>query len=252
MKINYDINGKIALVTGANRGIGKAIVDALVSKGATKVYAAVRNLNSAIPLVKRYGSKVVPVELDLAKPATITATAETANDVQVVINNAGIFIASTPMARDAIDLLELGMKINVFGLIRVAQAFAPVLKKNGGGAFVQLNSVASLKCSSNFALHSASKAAAYSITQALHQLLGQQGTAVLSVHPGLIATDMSDAAGLAGLAEPASLVAEGIITALKAGDFHLFPDSMAKRIGSAYQSFSESIIEADISEYGAH
>ena len=130
MKINYDINDKIALVTGANRGIGKAIVDALVSKGATKVYAAVRNLNSAIPLVKRYGSKVVPVELDLAKPETITATAETSNDVQVVINNAGIFIASTPMARDAIDLLELGMKINVFGLIRVAQAFAPVLKIN--------------------------------------------------------------------------------------------------------------------------
>jgi len=252
VKISYDINGKITLVTGANRGIGKAIVEAFVNKGATKVYAAVRNLDSAVPLIKRYGNKVVPVELDLAKPETITAAAEAANDVQVVINNAGIFIASTPMASDAIDLLELGVKINVFGLIRVAQAFAPVLKVNGGGAFVQLNSVASLKCASNFALHSASKAAAYSITQALHELLGQQGTAVLSVHPGLIATDMSDAAGLAGLAEPASLVAEGIITALKAGEFHLFPDSMAKRVGSAYQSFSESVIEADISEYGAH
>jgi short-subunit dehydrogenase len=153
------------------------------------------------------------------------------------------------MDSDAIDSLERGMEINVLGLIRMAQAFAPVLRVNGGGALVQLNSIASLKCSANFATHSASKAAAYSITQALRELLDQQGTAVLSVHPGLIATDMSDAAGLGGIAEPASLVGEGIVIALKAGDFHLFPDSMAKRVGSAYRHFSESIIEADISEY---
>lgn len=251
MKINYDIKDKITFVTGANRGIGKAIVETFLNNEAAKVYAAVRSPDSAAPLTKRYGNKVVPVQLDLAKPETITAAAEMANDVQVVVNNAGTFIASTPMDSNAVDALELGMKINVLGLIRMAQAFAPILKLNGGGAFVQLNSIASLKCSSNFATHSASKAAAYSITQALHQLLGRQGTAVLSVHPGLIATDMSTAAGLAGLAEPPFLVAEGIVTALKAGEFHLFPDSMAKRIGSAYQSFSKSVIEADIPEYSA-
>lgn len=249
MKINYDIKGKIALVTGANRGIGKAIVEAFLENGTTKIYAGVRNLDSTAPLVERYGSRVFPVRLDLAQPATITAAAETAKDVQVVVNNAGVFLASTPMDSGAIDSLELGMKINVFGLIRMAQAFAPILKVNGGGAFVQLNSVASLKCSANFATHSATKAAAYSITQALHELLGQQGTAVLSVHPGLIATGMSDAAGLAGRAEPASVVGDSIITALKKGEFHLFPDSMAKRIGIAYRGFSESVIEAGISEY---
>lgn len=249
MKIHYDIEGKIALVTGANRGIGKAIVDAFLHHGAAKIYAAVRNLDSAAHLVERYGSKVVPVQLDLIRPETIVAAAETAKDVQVVVNNAGVFIASTPMDDEAGNSLELGMKINVLGLIQMAQVFAPILKINGGGALVQLNSIASLKCSANFATHSASKAAAYSITQALHELLGRQGTAVLSVHPGLIATDMSAAAGLGGAAEPASLVGEGIVTALKAGDFHLFPDSMAKRIGSAYQHFSESIIETDISEY---
>ncbi|MDQ3185156.1 MAG: SDR family oxidoreductase [Pseudomonadota bacterium] len=249
MKINYDITGKIALVTGANRGIGKALVDAFLNNGATKVYAAVRNLDSAVPLVEHYGDKVVPVRLDLTIPETVTAVAATTKDVQVVVNNAGVFIASTPMDSDAIDSLELGMKTNVFGLIRMAQAFAPILRVNGGGAFVQLNSVASLKCSANFATHSASKAAAYSITQALRELLGQQGTAVLSVHPGLIATDMSVAAGLAGLAESASVVADSIVNALKAGNFHVFPDSMAKRIGNAYQSFSEGVIEANILEY---
>ena len=130
----------------------------------------------------------------------------------------------------------------------MAQAFAPVLKANGGGAFVQLNSVASMKNFADFATYSASKAAAYSITQALRELLGQQGTAVLSVHPGPIATDMSDAAGMSEIAEPPSLVAEGIVAALKAGDFHLFPDSMAKQFGDAYQSFAENIVEADQSE----
>jgi hypothetical protein len=79
--------------------------------------------------------------------------------------------------------------------------------------------------------------------------LGQQGTAVLSVHPGLIASDMENAAGLAGSAESPSVVAEGIVAALKAGDFHLFPDAMAKRVGSAYQSFSERVVEAGIPEY---
>lgn len=249
VKKHYDVKGKIALVTGANRGIGKAILAAFLHNGAAKIYAAVRNLNSVIPIVARYGDRVVPVQLDLTKPETIMAAAETARDVQVVVNNAGVFIASTPMDGDAINSLERGMEINVLGLIRMAQAFAPVLGGNGGGAFVQLNSIASLKCASSFATHSASKAAAYSITQALRDLLDQQGTVVLSVHPGLIATDMSDAAGLGGIAEPASLVGEGIVTALKAGNFHLFPDSMAKRIGSAYQHFSENVIEADISEY---
>lgn len=251
MKITCDIKGKIALVTGANRGIGSAIVDAFLHHGATKVYAAVRNLDSAIPLTEHYGDMVEPVQLNLAEPETITALADRTSDVQVVVNNAAVFRASTPLDSDAIDSLELAMKINVFGLIRMAQAFAPILKSNGGGAFVQLNSIASLKCASNFATHSASKAATYSLTQALRELLGQQGTAVLSVHPGLIATDMSDKAGLSGNAEPSSVVAEGIIAALKSGDFHLFPDTMAKRIGLAYQSFSRSVIEADIAEYKA-
>ena len=248
MKMNYDIIDKTALVTGANRGIGKAIVESFLNNGATKIYAAVRTLDTATPLVQQHGDRIVPIQIDLANPETIVAAAVTAKDVQVVVNNAGVFRASTPLAEEAIDSLEFEMTINVFGLIRMAQAFAPVLKANGGGAFVQLNSLASIKCFTDFATYSASKAAAYSITQALRELLGQQGTAVLSVLPGPITTDMSDAAGMSEISEPPSLVAEGIVTALKAGDFHLFPDSMAKQFGDAYQSFAENIVEADLSE----
>jgi NAD(P)-dependent dehydrogenase (short-subunit alcohol dehydrogenase family) len=103
-------------------------------------------------------------------------------------------MAATPLDVNAIDALELGMTTNVLSLIRIAQAFAPVLGQNGGGAFVQITSVASLVCASNFATHSACEAAAYSITLAFRELLARQGTAVLSVHPGLIASDMGNSA----------------------------------------------------------
>jgi short-subunit dehydrogenase len=112
--------------------------------------------------------------------------------------------------------------INVYGLITMVQAFAPVLKANDGGVFAQMNSVVSMKCFYSFATYSASKAAAYSMTQALREMLEGQGTWVLSVHPGPIATDMGDAAGLTEIAESPTLVPEGIIEALKAGEFHVF------------------------------
>ncbi|MEM9448341.1 MAG: SDR family oxidoreductase [Cyanobacteria bacterium P01_E01_bin.6] len=246
--MTYDINNKIVLVTGANRGIGKVLVESFIEHGAAKVYAAVRKLDSVAPLVEKYGDKVVPIQVDLSDPQSITAAAQTATDVQVVVNNAGVLKTSTPLVEDAIASLEFEMSVNVYGLINMAQAFAPVLKANGGGVFAQLNSVVSMKAFSNFATYSASKAAAYSITQSLRELLSEQGTLVLSVHPGPIATDMGDEAGLTAIAEPPTLVAEGIIKALENGDFHVFPDSMAKQIGGAYQSFAENVVEANISE----
>ncbi|MDJ0615927.1 MAG: SDR family oxidoreductase [Calothrix sp. MO_192.B10] len=244
----YDINNKTILVTGANRGIGKVLVETFIERGAAKVYAAVRKLESASPLVEKYGDKVVPIQIDLANPQSIAAAAQTAKDVQVVVNNAGAFKGTTPLDENAIASLEFEININLYGLIHMAQVFAPLLKANGGGVFAQLNSVVSMKTFSNFATYSASKAAAYSVTQALRELLNDQGTTVLSVHPGPIATDMGDEAGLTEIAEPPTLVAEGIIKALENGDFHVFPGSMAKQIGGAYQSFAKNVVEVNMSE----
>jgi NAD(P)-dependent dehydrogenase (short-subunit alcohol dehydrogenase family) len=182
--MNFSVQGKVALVTGANRGIGKSIVETLLKHGASKAYAAVRNPESAADLVKASGGRVVVVELDLAKPKTIATAAKTAKDVHLVVNNGGVLKAVSPLDVGAIDALQFEIDVNVYGLIRMAQAFAPVLAANGGGAFVQLNSVVSLKSFADFATYSASKAAAYSITQALRDKLKAQGTQVVSVHPG--------------------------------------------------------------------
>ena len=246
--MSFTIDGKVALVTGANRGIGKVIVDTLVAHGASKVYAAVRRLETADAHVDEHGPKVVPIQVDLEKPETIVAAAAEASDVELVINNAGVLRESTPLGDKAIEDLEYEINVNVVGLIRMAQAFAPVLKKNGGGAFVQLNSVASQKAFPGFATYCASKAAAYSITQSLKDLLREQGTQVVSVHPGPIDTDMAHTAGFGDMVQPPSLVADSIVQALKAGEFHAWPDSMAKQIGSAYAEFASIVIEADLVE----
>jgi NAD(P)-dependent dehydrogenase (short-subunit alcohol dehydrogenase family) len=242
--MSFSAQNKVALVTGANRGIGKAIVESLVKAGAAKVYAAVRDPATVQAFASASGGKVIPLKLDLAKADTITAAAQTAQDVQLVINNAGVLKTAGPLAPDAVEALQFEMEVNVYGLLRMAQAFAPKLAANGGGAFVQINSVVSMKTFADFTTYCASKAAAYAVTQGLRENLQPQGTLVVSVHPGPIATDMANDAGLAAIAEPPSLVGEAILASLAAGEFHCYPDSMAKKIGAAYHSFAASVIES--------
>jgi len=239
------IKGKVALVTGANRGIGRAIVDSLIANGAAKVYLAVRKPESAKEIEAQYGDKVLTLAADVSDTASIQLLATQASDVDILVNNAGIMHITSPLSENAEESLMEQINVNVFGLMRVANAFSDILERNKG-VLVQLNSIASVKTFGDIATYCASKAAAYSITQGLKDKWSDKGIRVLSVHPGPIGTEMGDSAGFKGAPEP-SVVTDAIISALNNGDFHSFPDPVAKQIEAAYQSFSDAIITSDIS-----
>lgn len=178
------IEGAVALVTGANRGIGKVIAEELLARGASKVYAGVRDERSVTD------TRLVPVRLDVIEPGQVAAAAERLTDVQIVVNNAGIGGGSTPLAAD-VDRARAEIEVNYLGLVSMTQAFAPVLAANGGGAFVNVLSVVSWVGVPNLTTYSASKAAAWSYSNAARIELARAGTQVVGVHVGFVDTDLT-------------------------------------------------------------
>lgn len=241
----FDVRGRAALITGANRGIGKALVTSILEAGASKVYAAVRRPDSVSELVRQSDGRVIPVALDLTDDRSVRTAAEMTPDVELVVNNAGVLRTAGPFDPHTFDALSFELDVNVYGLLRVARAYAPVLKMNGGGAFVQINSISSLKASGRRMTYCVSKAASYSVTQSLRQMFTEQGTRVYSIHPGPIATDMAKDVGSLDVAEPPARVGTALLEAFRTGDFHVYPDAIAREYGKAYESFAEWMIRMD-------
>ncbi|MGQ5652411.1 SDR family oxidoreductase [Streptomyces sp. EKR5.2] len=180
-----DIKGSVALVTGANRGIGRAFTRALLDHGAAKVYAAVRDPDSVTD------TDVTPLRLDVTDHEQVAAAAEAAGDVTIVINNAGVGGWETKLLEGSFDGAHEAMEVNLFGTWAVARAFAPVLARNGGGALVNMLSVASWVGRPGWPGYAASKAAQWSLTSALREALRDQGTQVVGVHAGFVETDLA-------------------------------------------------------------
>jgi NAD(P)-dependent dehydrogenase (short-subunit alcohol dehydrogenase family) len=172
------------LVTGANRGIGKAIAEELLAQGATKVYAAVRNPASVTD------ERLTPIALDVTDAGSVAAAVELASDVQIVVNNAGIGRPSNPL-QATLDDARAEVETNYLGLVSVTNAFAPVLAAHGGGAFVNVLSVVSWVAMPHLATYSASKAAAWAYSNAARTQLATQGTEVVGVHVGYVDTDLT-------------------------------------------------------------
>jgi len=232
--MGYALSDKTALVTGANRGIGEALVDAFVAAGVKKVYAAARNISALDPLVARHGSRVIPLQLDVTNAAQIAAAAATATDVELLVNNAGIvgFHGGDFTDPNWIEGGRREMEVNFLGTFAVTQAFAPILAKNGGGAIVNLNSVASFVSFPIIAAYSASKAATHSLTQVTRTMLRGQHTQVFGVYPGPIDTRMGEVLTVEKAA-PAD-AARAIVAGILAGDEEIFPDAMSQGTGAAF------------------
>jgi NAD(P)-dependent dehydrogenase (short-subunit alcohol dehydrogenase family) len=246
----YSIKGKTALVTGANRGIGEAIVDALVAAGAAKIYAAARTVENLAPLTARHGARVVALKLDVTDQAQIAAAVSAAPDVQLLVNNAGVAGHAGGVFTDPrwITAGRQEMEVNFFGTFAVSQAFAPVLAKNGGGAIVNIASVAALASLALLASYSASKAAAHSLTQATRAMLRAQGTQVFGVYPGPIDTRMAEGIPL-DKTLPAD-AARAIVSGIEAGVEEIFPDPMSRAMGAGFLANPKEI-EQQISAMAA-
>src|SRR3954469_10766715 len=232
--MGYPLSGKTALVTGANRGIGEALVDALVAAGATKVYAAARSMSALAPLVARHGARVVPLQLDITNAAQIAAAAATASDLNLLVNNAGIvgYFGGDFTDPKWIEGGRREMEVNYLGTYAVTQAFAPVLARNGGGAVANLNSVVSFASVPLLAAYSASKAATHSLTQTTRAMLREQGTQVFGVYPGPIDTRMVE--GLPLEKTSAADAARAIVAGIIAGTEEIFPDAVSQGAGPAF------------------
>ncbi len=240
------IAGRVALVTGANRGIGKAITEALLAAGAAKVYAAARNTSGLARLKQQHGARLELLTLDVTNGDQVAAAAAKATDVDLLINNAGV--VSAPLGASIADAghFEAGrqeMEVNYFGVLRLVQAFAPVLAKNGGGAIANVSSVVGLSNFPILASYSVSKAAVRSLTQAARVQLAEQGTQVFGIYPGPVDTDM--AAEIPLEKATTASVADAILNGIEKGTLDIYPDPFAEQFGQQFEA-SPSGVERHI------
>ncbi len=179
------IDNAIALVTGANRGIGLAFTHELLARGARKVYAAARDPST----VTQRG--VEAIRLDINRPEDVSAAAALAGDVTLVINNAGVARQGGFLAADSEEAARQQFETNFFGMLRMSKAFAPVLAANGGGALLNVLSIVSWINGGTLAAYAASKSAAWSLTNSLRHELAAQKTQVLALHMAFVDTDLA-------------------------------------------------------------
>jgi NAD(P)-dependent dehydrogenase (short-subunit alcohol dehydrogenase family) len=179
------IDGSVALVTGANRGLGRVYARELVRRGAAKVYGAARDPAA----ITEPG--VTPVALDITDSEQVAEAAARCAAVSLLVNNAGVMQASTFIDAPGLDAARLEMETNYFGTLSMCRAFAPVLAANGGGAIVNMLSITSFYTNPFNASYGASKAAAWSLTNGIRIELHHRGTLVVAVHAGFIDTDMA-------------------------------------------------------------
>ncbi|MGF6917373.1 SDR family oxidoreductase [Paraburkholderia sp. 40] len=217
-----EIEGAVVFVTGANRGLGLEFAKQALERGARKVYAGARD-PASVTL-----TGVVPVKLDVTDPAAVAAAADTAGDVTLLINNAGIARLGSLTDDGALDALRDHFDTNVFGMLSMSQAFAGNLAGNGGGAILNVLSVASWINRPILAAYGVSKSAAWAVTNGLRHSLREQHTQVVGLHAGFIDTDLTRGLDVPK-ATPADVVRQAY-DAIEAGAEEVSTDEFTRQV----------------------
>ncbi len=233
------ISGSTALVTGANRGIGFALVEKLLEKGAEKVYATYRSADNRAAL-EALGDQVVPLHLDLSDSSTARALADSVSNLDILINNAGIFTGTNLLDSTEQDLRN-DLETNLFGTLAVTKALLPAIRQGDSAAIANVASIAALGAMPGFGGYSVSKAAVHSMTQSFRGKLKADGVSVHGVYPGPVATRMTEGADIP--TTPAPEVAENIVAGIENGVEEIFPDGMSAQLGPVYLGSPKSLEE---------
>jgi NAD(P)-dependent dehydrogenase (short-subunit alcohol dehydrogenase family) len=231
--------GKVVLVTGANGGIGKTLVKALLDKGVAKIYAAARNSAAVADLVQEHNGRVIALRLDITDASSVAAAAKQCRDVDLLINNAGVNRCESFMGATAMESAREEMEVNYFGTLAMCRAFAPVLIARGGGAIVNICSIIGLVNLPLNGTYCASKAAGHSLLQGLRAELAAGNIHVVGVYPGPVDTDMT-----AGQEMPKAApdqIAAAIVAGLENGAEEIFPDPMSQGVHAGLQKDSRQV-----------
>lgn len=224
------LQDQVLLITGANRGIGKALVRAALVLNIKKVYVAARQLDQLPDFADK---RVVPIQLDITDPQSVAAAASVASDTQVLINNAGA-LAFAGIIDGEFDAIRRDMEVNYFGTLRVTRAFAPLIVAQGGGIIASISSIVGLASVPTLGGYSASKAALFSAIQGMRAELRAKNIKVIGVFPGPIDTDMTRDIDL-----PKTSVTETatqILAAIEDGQEDIFPDATSAQLGALWLS----------------
>jgi len=232
------IEGSIALVTGANRGLGLAFARALRDAGARKVYAGARDPAS----VKEPGLEAI--RLDVTDSRSVAEAAASCTDVSIVINNAGILRSGTLLGDGALATIREQLETNFYGALSVSEAFAPVLAANGGGALVNMLSALSWLSLPNSGAYSISKAAAWALTNGLRNELRAQGTLVVGVHAGYIDTDM--VAKVTAPKTKPEVIAQRTLEAIIAGREEVLADEVSQQVKAGFAADPPAYVRAPV------
>lgn len=224
------VAGCVALVTGGNRGIGRAFVEALLSGGAARVYCGARTPAEVPDELLAAGA--VPVHLDITDPALVSAAAGSCSDVTVLINNAGFHGRDRLVITDHPEIARAEMEVNYFGTLAMIRAFAPVLAGNGGGSIVNVLSVAGAIPTAFMGGYSPAKSAALFLSTIARAELEPQGTSVTALVVGSVDTRMAD--HVAGAKEDPRDIAAAGLRAMSRGERILDTDRMAIEARARY------------------